>query len=178
MSSQVHPPLAERLARIKLLLLDVDGVLTDATVHIGAPAETKTFHIRDGLGIVLARKHGIKVGWISARPSTATTMRAEELKVDFLHQDKGPKHEAAEPIMQQAGSSWDETCYVGDDIVDLGCLKRAGMAVAPADAIPEARDQAHYVTLAPGGRGAVREVIEMILKAQDKWDAIVREHAQ
>ncbi len=175
----VHPPLADRLAGIRLLLLDVDGVLTDATVQItgGAP-ESKTFHIRDGLGLVLARKHGIKVGWISARPSAATTARAEELKIDFVHQDKEPKHLAAERIAKTAGVTWDQICYVGDDIVDLGCLKRAGMAVAPADAIPEARDLAQYVTLANGGRGAVREVVEMILKAQNKWDAIVAEYAQ
>ena len=177
MSSLVHPPLAERLVRIKLLLLDVDGVLTDATVQMGAGVETKTFHIRDGLGIVLARKHGIKVGWISARPSDATVARAEDLKIDFLHQDKGPKVAAAEAIQRQCGLTWEETCFVGDDIVDLGCLNRAGMAVAPGDAIPEARDLAHYVTLAGGGRGAVREVVELILKAQGLWDTIIREHS-
>jgi 3-deoxy-D-manno-octulosonate 8-phosphate phosphatase (KDO 8-P phosphatase) len=176
MSSLVHPPLAERLVHIKLLVMDVDGVLTDATVQMGAGVETKTFHIRDGLGIVLARKHGIKIAWVSARPSDATIARAEDLKVDFLHQDKGPKVAAVEDIQRQCGVTWEETCYVGDDVVDLGCLNRAGMAVAPADAIPEARDLAHYVTLTNAGRGAIREVIELILKAQDKWDAILREY--
>lgn len=177
MSSLVHPPLAERLVRIQLLLTDVDGVLTDGTVQMGAGVETKTFHIRDGLGIVLARKYGIKVGWVSARPSTATIARAEDLKIDFLHQDKGPKVAAVEDILRKTGLSWENVCFVGDDVVDLGCLNRAGLAVAPGDAIPEARDLAHYVTLAHAGRGAVREVVELILKAQGHWETIVRDYS-
>src|SRR5262245_52322585 len=157
MARTIPRSLATRLARVKLLLCDVDGVLTDATVMIGGGQEFKRFNIQDGLGLRLLQQAGIRVGWISNRPSTATQQRAEELKVDFLHQGKGSKVEAAESILAQAGLEWESVCYVGDDVVDLGALKRAGTAVAVANAIEEAKKLADYVTQAEGGRGAVRE---------------------
>ena len=165
------------LKRIRLLLCDVDGVLTDASVFIGGGREIKQFNIRDGLGLVTLRRHGLKVGWISGRSSTATTRRARELKIDFLRQEKGSKVAVVESLLAQSGFRWTEVCYVGDDIVDLGVLNRAGVAVAVANAVAEARAAADYVTRANGGRGAVREVVELILKAQDKWARIVSEHA-
>ena len=176
----VSPPrtasLQSRLRAVRLLLCDVDGVLTDASVFIGGGPEVKRFHIRDGLGLVLLRRKGIKVGWVSARPSAATTRRAEELKIDFLHQEKASKSVAVAAILQQAGLTWAQVCYVGDDIVDLGALRRAGVAVAVANAIAEARAEADYVTRAPGGHGAVREVAELILKAQGHWAGLVAEY--
>ena len=169
--------LATKLARVKIFLCDVDGVLTNATVLIGDGREFKQFHIQDGLGLRFLQQAGIKVGWISKRPSTATQQRADELKVDFLHQSSGNKVEAIESILKQAGLKWDDTCYVGDDVVDLGALKRAGVAVAVANAIDEARALADYVTRAEGGRGAVREIVNLILRAQNKWERVVLEHS-
>ncbi len=169
--------LSSRLKRVKLLLCDVDGVLTDGSVFIGQETESKRFHIQDGLGLRLLQRQGIKVGWISNRPSAATTQRAVELKIDFLSQDKGNKVAAVENILRQAGLDWTGVCYVGDDIVDLGVLKRAAVAVAVPNGITEARALADYVTAAPGGHGAVREVVELILKAQNKWTPLVREYS-
>jgi 3-deoxy-D-manno-octulosonate 8-phosphate phosphatase (KDO 8-P phosphatase) len=165
------------LQRIRLLLCDVDGVLTDGSVFIGGEEEIKQFNIRDGLGLVKLRGAGLKVGWVSGRPSAATARRARELKIDFLGQEKGSKVCVVERLLAQTGFRWDEVCYVGDDIVDLGVLKRAGVAVAVADGVAEAQAAADYVTRASGGHGAVREVVELILKAQDRWSRLVAEHA-
>ena len=162
---------------MKLLLTDVDGVLTDGSVFITGDGEFKQFNIQDGLGLVLLRRCGIKVGWISARPSLITTRRAEELKIDYLSQDKGSKVAAAEKILSSAGLNWEQVCFVGDDIVDLCLLKRAGVAVAVANAIDEAKALAHCVTTARGGHGAVREVATMILQAQGHWAPLVREYS-
>jgi YrbI family 3-deoxy-D-manno-octulosonate 8-phosphate phosphatase len=177
MQARVSASLKARLARVKLFLCDVDGILTDAGVFIGQQEETKRFYIRDGLGLVILRKEGIKVGWVSNRPSIATTRRAEELKIDFLEQGKGNKVEAVEKILAATGFKWDEVCYMGDDIVDLGVLKRAGVAATVADATAEAKAVAHYVTRARGGQGGVREVVDMILKAQKRWKKLVAEHS-
>ena len=169
--------LTSALKRVRLLLCDVDGVLTDANVFIGEEGEMKRFHIRDGLGLVALRHRGLKVGWISSRPSPATTRRAKELKIDFLRQEKGSKVRVVESLLAKTGFRWDEGCYVGDDIVDLGVLQRAGVAVAVAGGVAEARAAADYITSADGGHGAVREVVEMILQAQNKWVSILAEHA-
>jgi 3-deoxy-D-manno-octulosonate 8-phosphate phosphatase (KDO 8-P phosphatase) len=177
MQPEVAAELHARLVRIKLFLCDVDGILTDSSIFIGQAEETKRFHIRDGLGLVMLRKEGIKVGWVSNRPSPATTKRAEELQIDFLVQTKEKKVEAVGNILASTGFKWEETCYMGDDIVDVGVLKRAGFAATVADAIFEAKSVSHYVTGANGGRGGVREVVELILKAQDRWDRLVAEHS-
>ena len=170
--------LIARLRLVKLLLTDVDGVMTDGSVFITSDGEFKQFGIQDGFGLVLLRKCGIKVGWISARPSPITARRAEELRIDFLIQDKGSKIAAAEKILNDSGLGWADVCYVGDDIVDLCLLKRAGVAIAVANAIDEAKAMAHYVTQARGGHGAVREVATMILKAQGKWTQLLRDYTQ
>ena len=167
--------LDKALQGIRLFLCDVDGVLTDGSVFIGGREEVKQFNVRDGLGLVRLRREGLKVGWISSRPSAATTRRARELKIDFLRQEKGSKVCVVERLLAQTGFRWEEVCYMGDDIVDLGVLERAGVTVAVANGVAEARAAADYVTLAGGGRGAVREVIELILKAQNKWRRIVTE---
>jgi len=158
-----------------LFLCDVDGVLTDGSVFIGGEEEIKQFNVRDGLGLVKLRREGLKVGWVSSRPSTATTRRARELKIDFLRQEKGSKVCVVERLLAQTGFRWEEVCYMGDDIVDLGVLERAGVTVAVANGVAEARAAADYVTRAGGGHGAVREVVELILKAQNKWRRIVTE---
>ncbi len=169
--------LATRLARVRMFLCDVDGVLTNATVLMGDGREFKQFHIRDGLGLRLLQRSGIKVGWVSNRPSTATQQRAEELKVDFLHQSRGSKVEAVEGILMQTGLDWEDVCYMGDDVVDLGAMKRAGVAIGVPGAVEEVKSSADYVTHAEGGEGAVREVAELILKAQNKWGPLVLEYS-
>ena len=180
MAQRISKSLASRLKRVKLLLCDVDGVLTDGSIFIGGAREFKRFNIQDGLGLVLFRRAGLKIGWISARPSAATKLRARELKIHFLVQqtDRWSKVAAVENLLAREKSSWDEVCFVGDDIVDLGPLQRAGVAVAVANAVREAKAAAHLVTRAAGGRGAVREVVEMILKAQGKWDSFLAHYAK
>ena len=167
--------LADKLRRIKLFLCDVDGVLTDGSVFIGGEREIKRFNIRDGLGMIFLRRAGLKVGWVSARPSVVTELRAKELKIDFLIQqgDNLSKTGAVEKLLAQETIGWDEVCFVGDDVVDLGPLARAGFGVAVADARPEVKAAAAFVTNAEGGRGAVREVVEMILQAQRKWETVI-----
>jgi 3-deoxy-D-manno-octulosonate 8-phosphate phosphatase (KDO 8-P phosphatase) len=169
--------LNQKLKGIKLLLCDVDGVLTDGAVWMGGGVETKRFNIRDGLGMKFLQRNGIKVGWVSRRPSAATQQRAEDLKIDFLSQKDGGKIEAVETILRQTGLNWEDVCYVGDDVVDLGVMKKSGVAVAVGDGVKEAKAAADYVTRASGGHGAVREVIELILKAQSKWDRVVIDYA-
>ena len=172
------PELIARARKVRLFLCDVDGVLTDATVTMGGGVESKSFHIRDGLGMrLLQSEAGILVGWISARPSQASLMRAQDLKVDFLHQSSAPKVEAAEKILAERGLNWDQVCYMGDDVVDLGLLKRVGLPAAPADAIEEARALSAFVTVQKGGHGAVRELTDLLLKAQGRWDAIIAKFA-
>jgi 3-deoxy-D-manno-octulosonate 8-phosphate phosphatase (KDO 8-P phosphatase) len=175
MPAKTSPQLCARLRRIKLFLCDVDGVMTDGSVLIGGSGERKRFHIRDGLGLIFLRRAGCKVGWVSARPSAVTEARAAELEIDFLVQqgDRLSKTGAVEDLLRRTKLDWSAVCFVGDDVVDLGPLKRAGLAVAVADARPEVKATAHYVTRAPGGHGAIREVAEMILQARGKWDSIV-----
>jgi 3-deoxy-D-manno-octulosonate 8-phosphate phosphatase (KDO 8-P phosphatase) len=172
--------LQARLKQIKLFLCDVDGVLTDGSIFIGGAREFKRFNIRDGLGLVLARRAGLKIGWVSARPSLATKLRADELKIHFLVQqgDKLSKTGAIEKLLAQEKLDWNGVCFVGDDVVDLGPLKRAGVSVAVADGVAEAKAAADFVTRAAGGRGAVRETIEMILQAQGKWEPVIAVYRQ
>src|SRR5258706_9797180 len=166
--------LVTRLKHIKLFLCDVDGVLTDGSIFIGGEREFKRFNIRDGLGLVLARRAGLKIGWVSARPSLATKLRATELKIHFLVEqgDRLSKTGAVETLLAQEKLDWDEVCFVGDDIVDLGPLQRAGFSAAVADGVAEARAAAHFVTRAAGGRGAVRQVVEKSLRAQGIWEPV------
>jgi 3-deoxy-D-manno-octulosonate 8-phosphate phosphatase (KDO 8-P phosphatase) len=175
----MNDALTAKLAKVKLFLCDVDGILTDATVFIGGNSEIKSFHIQDGLGLKILQKEGIQVGWISNRPSTATEQRAKELGIAFLVQHRGGnKVKAAEQILAQTGLTFAEVCYAGDDIVDLALLKRAGVAFSVPNGIEETRAIADYVTQARGGQGAVREMVELVLKAQGKWERIVREHME
>jgi 3-deoxy-D-manno-octulosonate 8-phosphate phosphatase (KDO 8-P phosphatase) len=176
-TSAIAPRLVSKLTRVRLFLCDVDGILTNATVVMGGGVEYKVFNVQDGLGLRLLQRCGIRVGWISARPSSATTQRATDLKVDFLRQSSGSKVAEVEDILRQARATWEQVCYMGDDIVDLGVLKRAGVAVTVANAIPEAKAVADYVTSAEGGHGAVREVVHLILRAQERWERLVEEYS-
>ena len=177
MPARPSTQLRSRLRRIKLFLCDVDGTLTDGLVWMGNGVETKSFNIRDGLGLRMLRRQGIKVGWISGRASTATQQRAEDLKIDFLLQGDLDKVAAVESLLRKTGLSWTEVCFVGDDVVDVGALKRAGVGIAVADGVAEAKAAAGCVTRARGGRGAVREAVELVLKAQNKWRRVLDEYA-
>jgi 3-deoxy-D-manno-octulosonate 8-phosphate phosphatase (KDO 8-P phosphatase) len=161
----------ERARRIKLLVLDCDGVLTDGRIILlPSGDETKSFDVRDGHAIVMAKRAGLKVAIISGRQSSVVRARAKELQVDHLYEMAWVKTEPYQQVMAAENVTDDEVCYVGDDVVDIPLLRRAGLAVAVADAADEAIQHAHYLTTKRGGRGAIREVIELILKAQGKWD--------
>lgn len=177
MAAKISRTLLAKLKAVKLFLTDVDGVITDGAVYMGGGVETKRFHIRDGLGLKFLQHHGIKVGWVSRRPSGATQQRADDLKIDFVVQHQGGKIEGVESILRQTGLNWADVCYVGDDIVDIAVIKRAGLGVAVGDGVAEAKAAAGYVTRAHGGDGAIREIVEMILKAQNKWKLVVSEYA-
>ncbi|SRR5216684_1911710 len=160
-----------RAKRIKLLLMDCDGVLTDGRLWLMADGdEQKTFHARDGQGISLFRRAGLKTGIISGRTSSAVERRAQDLKMTYVRQYAKDKIKALDEILAEAGVSTEECAYIGDDVGDLPVMRRVGLAVAVADAVEETKQAAHYVTEQEGGHGAVREVTDFILKAQGKWD--------
>jgi 3-deoxy-D-manno-octulosonate 8-phosphate phosphatase (KDO 8-P phosphatase) len=167
----------ERVAGIRLLLFDVDGVLTDGVVVMHADgSEAKGFHIRDGAAMVWAQRAGLMVGLLSARSSGATTHRAAQLAIRLVVQGATSKLSAYEQILRDTGLPDGSVAYMGDDLLDLPVLTRVGLSAAPADAAAEVRTKVHWVSTAGGGRGAVREFIEMVLRAQNRWDAIMREY--
>ena len=163
-----------RAARIKLLLMDCDGVLTDGRLWLTEEGDDqKSFNTRDGLGLSLLHRAGLRSGIISGRNSRAVTRRAQELGIEFVRQGDPDKIEAFQQILQQAGVDENEVAFIGDDLNDIPLMQRAELAVAVADAVFEARSVAHYVTQASGGQGAVREVIELILKSQGRWSDLL-----
>ena len=172
----VSSSLAAKASRIQLILLDVDGVLTDGAVVFHADgSESKAFHIRDGAGIVWAQKAGLTVGLLSARSSGATAHRAAQLAVRIVEQGVRSKLTTYERIIRDAKVEDASVAYMGDDLLDLPVLGRVGLSAAPADAAPEVRERVDWVSTLNGGRGAVRELIEVILRAQNKWDEVLRE---
>lgn len=160
--------------KIKAIVLDVDGVLTDGRIGYGGghTGEIKFFHVRDGQGIKLASRAGMKVGVLSGRRSEANEIRARELGFDFLYQACKNKAEGFELLLQEQHLQADECLYIGDDLVDLPVMRRAGIAVATADGCPELDDVADYRTKASGGCGAVREAIELLLKGKNLWQTV------
>lgn len=170
----MREPLADRVARIELLLLDVDGVLTDGgIVYADIRAEIKRFHVRDGSGLKLWQRAGKRAAIVSGRESPVVNLRAAELGVAPVLQGHGDKLAAFQTVLAETGLRPDQVCAVGDDLPDLPVLLRCGVAAAVADACPEVRAAADYVTAVPGGNGAVRDLIEWLLKGQGKWDGIV-----
>jgi 3-deoxy-D-manno-octulosonate 8-phosphate phosphatase (KDO 8-P phosphatase) len=161
-----------------LLLMDVDGVLTDGRIYLqslpdGTAAEMKVFHAHDGAGLKLARAMGVRTGLITGRDSPATARRAREAQVDFVRQNRGDKLPAYLEIVREAGVSEDEIAYIGDDLPDLPVMARVGLPIAVANAVPEIKRAARYVTARAGGEGAVREAVELILKAQGRWQKAI-----
>ena len=159
---------------IKLIILDVDGVMSDGRIVIDDNGvESRNFDIKDGMGVVVLMMSGIEVAIITSKKSGAVRHRAEELKIKRFYEGIRKKTEPYEQMLAQLGIADAQVAYVGDDLVDLSMMKRVGFPVAVADAVDEVREAAAYVTRAPGGRGAVREAAEVILKAQGKWEAIL-----
>ena len=176
LASKLPAAIVARARKIRLLLLDVDGVLTNGLVCLqgfpdGTVQELKLFHSQDGAGLTMARDAGLRTGVITGRDSTALTRRAKETGMEFVYQGRAEKIPAYEEILRVAGVEDSEVAYAGDDLPDLPVLRRVGLAVAVANAVPEVKRAAHLVTKHSGGDGAVREIIELILKAQGKWDA-------
>ncbi len=167
----------ERARRVTHLFLDCDGVLTDGRIPILPDGgEVKVFDVRDGQGIVLWRRAGHKAGIISGRGSRGLEVRAGQLGVDYLVQNSPDKLESFARLTAEAGLAHDEVAYMGDDVIDIPLMLQAGLAVAPPEAVDEVIATAHVVTAKGGGRGAVRELVELLLKAQGRWEALVGQY--
>lgn len=178
MAGAITKQIRKRAARVRLLVLDVDGVLTDGRIimdHEGR--EIKAFDVRDGHGIKLLREAGTEVAVLTGRSSTVVQHRADDLGIPWVQQGVNDKVKAYQEIARAVGIKDEETCFVGDDVVDIPLLKRVGLPVVVADGVHEAKQCALYITQSPGGRGAVREVCDLLLQAQDKWDEIMRRYA-
>ncbi|MGB8581415.1 MAG: HAD-IIIA family hydrolase [Candidatus Sulfotelmatobacter sp.] len=176
--SKITPALKKRAAQIKLLLMDVDGTMTDGGVTLlsqtdGTALEIKTFDAHDGQGLTLAQTAGLRTGCITGRESAALLRRAHEMKMEFIYMKQPLKMPAYEEILKKAGVSDAAVAYIGDDLPDIPILRRAGLAIAVGDAVPEVKDAAHYTTRSNAGRGAVREAVELILKSKGIWKRMI-----
>jgi 3-deoxy-D-manno-octulosonate 8-phosphate phosphatase (KDO 8-P phosphatase) len=175
----ISPEVLERARKIKLFLMDVDGTLTDGGVNLlslpgdGGIAEMKVFNSQDGAGLKLAHIMGIRTGFITGRKSPAVSQRARELSVEFVYLGQATKMAAFDECLQKAGVQADEVAYMGDDLPDIPVAKRAGLAVAVGNAAPELKAICHFVTNARGGEGSAREIVELILKAQGRWEEAI-----
>ncbi len=174
-----HEEVERRAEGVKLLLLDCDGVLTDGriTLVVGGE-EQKSFHTRDGHGLVLLHRAGLRSGIISGRSSKLVERRAQELGITYVRQGTWNKIEDFREVLAEADVKESEVAFIGDDVTDIPLMRHAELAVAVADAVEETRAAAHYVTRLPGGFGAVREVTELILKAQGRWSELMRRYTE
>jgi 3-deoxy-D-manno-octulosonate 8-phosphate phosphatase (KDO 8-P phosphatase) len=177
--SLTTPEVLERARKIKLFLMDVDGTITNGSVNLislpegGKVAEMKAFNAQDGMGLKLANTMGIRTGFITGRKSPAVSQRAQELNVEFVYLGQATKMAAFEECMQKAGVTEEEVAYMGDDLPDMPVAARAGLAVAVANAAVELKAISHFVTERNGGEGTAREVVELILKAQGRWEEAI-----
>jgi 3-deoxy-D-manno-octulosonate 8-phosphate phosphatase (KDO 8-P phosphatase) len=180
--ASIPPEVVARATKIKLFLMDVDGTLTDGGVCLigstdasgeSTVTEMKVFNAQDGQGLSLAHTMGIQTGFITGRRSPAVAKRAAELKVSFVYLGQAKKMQAYEECMEKAGVTEEEVAYLGDDLPDIPLAERSGLAVCVADGAAELKAACHYTTLRNGGRGAAREVVELILKAQGRWEEAV-----
>ena len=175
---KISPALKKRAAQIKIILMDVDGTMTDGGVTLlsqpdGSALEIKTFDAHDGQGLTLAHTAGLRTGCITGRESTALLRRAREMKMDFVYMKIALKMPAYEDILQKAGVPDSAVAFIGDDLPDIPLMRRVGLAVAVGDAVPEVKKAAHYTTKAHAGRGAVREAIELILKSKGIFEELI-----
>jgi 3-deoxy-D-manno-octulosonate 8-phosphate phosphatase (KDO 8-P phosphatase) len=173
------PSLLERARQTRLLMMDVDGVLTDGRIIQDSYGhELKVFDVKDGHGIVMAHRAKLRTALISGRASDTITRRAQELGIELVFQKIWNKLEVYEKILSETQFAPDEIAYIGDDLVDIPLLRRVGLAVAVADAVDEVKAAAHLVTQRPGGQGAVRELIELILRAQGHWETLLERYTK
>jgi 3-deoxy-D-manno-octulosonate 8-phosphate phosphatase (KDO 8-P phosphatase) len=175
------PDIQQRAARIRLLLMDVDGVLTDGRlINVPGPdgkmAETKAFDSQDGIALQWLSWNGIATGVISGRVSPATEERARQVKMTYVYQGHIEKVAILEEIRAASGIALNEIAYAGDDLTDIVVMRRVGLAIATANARPEVKRAAHYITTSPGGAGAIREVCELLLQAQGRWADILKKY--
>ncbi|MFP4143995.1 MAG: KdsC family phosphatase [Phycisphaeraceae bacterium] len=162
------------LTQIRLLVLDVDGIMTDGTIRLdNRGVETKRFHVRDGLAIKLAQRHGIDVAILTARSSQAVALRMRELGVELFIQGMKDKAAGFEMLLEHTAIPREQIAYMGDDLQDWPVMRQVGFKITVADGSPEIRDAADLVTTRRGGQGAVREAVEHLLKAQGKWDKVL-----
>jgi 3-deoxy-D-manno-octulosonate 8-phosphate phosphatase (KDO 8-P phosphatase) len=167
----------DKLGNIQLLLLDVDGVMTDGSIIFDANGlETKCFNVKDGHGIKMLQRHGIQVGIITGRTSVVVDIRARELSIDLVYQGALKKLESYDDVKRKTGLDDGQIAYMGDDVIDVPVMRRAGFAAAPPDALPEVLAVADYVTSRAGGRGAVREVCDLILRGRGFWDEVAERY--
>jgi 3-deoxy-D-manno-octulosonate 8-phosphate phosphatase (KDO 8-P phosphatase) len=176
--SKISPALKKRAAGIKLLLMDVDGTMTDGSVTLlsqtdGTALEIKTFDAHDGQGLTLAQTAGLRTGCITGRESAALLRRAHEMKMEFIYMKRPVKMPAYEEIVRKAGVSDSAVAYIGDDLPDIPLMRRTGLAIAVGDAVLEVKQAAHYTTKALAGHGAVREAVELVLKSKGIWEAMI-----
>jgi 3-deoxy-D-manno-octulosonate 8-phosphate phosphatase (KDO 8-P phosphatase) len=177
-SLKISLALKKRAAQIKVLLMDVDGTMTDGSVTLlsqtdGSALEIKTFDAHDGQGLTLAHAAGLRTGCITGRESAALLRRAGEMKMDFIYMKQPLKMPAYEDILAKTGMPDSEVAYIGDDLPDIPLMRRVGLAVAVGDAVPEVKAAAHYTTKALAGHGAVREAVELILKSKGIWEGMI-----
>jgi 3-deoxy-D-manno-octulosonate 8-phosphate phosphatase (KDO 8-P phosphatase) len=177
-SFKISAALKKRAAQIKLLLMDVDGTMTDGSVTLlsqtdGTALEIKTFDAHDGQGLTLAHTAGLRTGCITGRESPALLRRAHEMKMEFIYMKQPVKMPAYEEILRRVGVSDLAVAYICDDLPDIPLLRRAGLAIAVGDAVREVKETAHYTTEALAGRGAIREAVELILKAKGIWEEMI-----
>jgi 3-deoxy-D-manno-octulosonate 8-phosphate phosphatase (KDO 8-P phosphatase) len=175
---KISPALKKRAAKIKLLLMDVDGTMTDGRVTLlsqndGTALEIKTFDAHDGQGLTLAHTAGLRTGCITGRESAALLRRAHEMNMEFIYMKQPLKMPAYEEILRKAGVPDSVVAFIGDDLPDIPLMRRAGLAIAVGDAVPEVKEAAHYTTKALAGRGAVREAVELILKSKCIWTEMI-----
>ncbi len=167
----------ERIKRVKMLILDVDGVLTNGQIFFGNEGELfKQFNVQDGMGISLFRQAGHKVAVITGRTSDIVRLRSAELKIDDVYQGSMSKKAALADLLAKHDLKAEEVCYIGDDLIDIPVMNRVGLPCAVANAVAEVKSAAVYVSEKEGGRGAVREIVEMILKAQDRFEMLVAKY--
>ena len=174
----ISPALKMRAAQVELLLMDVDGTMTDGSVTLlsqsdGTALEIKTFDAHDGQGLTLAQTAGLRTGCITGRESAALLRRAHEMKMEFIYMKQPLKMPAYEEILQKAGVPDSAVAYIGDDLPDIPLMRRVGLAVAVGDAVPEVKKVAHYVTKAFAGHGAIREAVELVLKSKGIWERMI-----
>ena len=179
------PELLEKAKKIKIVLLDVDGTLTDGRVIYsaandgsGAMVEGKEFNVQDGCIIRWAQREGMEIAFVTGRESRAVELRAQDLGIAFCEQGVKDKRAFFEKYLEESGMDPETVAFMGDDLIDLPVMLRVGLAACPSDAVEEVKSRSHFVSRFPGGAGAVREFLELLLKTQGRWDTIVQKYTQ